>query len=115
MKIKVNFLSAVLIILLIITGCKKDSDTTTATNPPANEVWIQNMAFNPSSITVPVNTTVKWTNKDGTTHTVTSNTTLFNSGNLGNGATFSFKFTTAGTFPYHCTIHSSMTASVIVQ
>jgi plastocyanin len=32
-----------------------------------------------------------------------------------NGATFGFTFTKAGTFAYHCSIHPSMTATVVVQ
>jgi len=44
-------------------------------------------------------------------------TTLeLNSANLGHGAVYSHTFPmTAKTYPYHCKIHSSMTASVIVS
>src|SRR5262245_7193502 len=35
-----------------------------------------------------------------------------NSGNIGSGGTFPHTFMTAGTFGYHCTIHSGMTGSV---
>ena len=104
---------------LVIAGCKKDEEdkpsTPSSSGPGANEVWIQSMAFNPGSITVTVNTTVTWTNKDGVAHTVTSNTGLFDSGTMNNGATYSHQFTTAGTYPYHCTPHPSMTATVTVQ
>ena len=81
----------------------------------ANEVIIQGMAFSPQTITVAVNTTVKWTNNDAISHTVTSDTGLFNSGTLAPAGTFSFQFTAAGTFTYHCSIHTDMTATVIVQ
>ena len=83
--------------------------------PGVNEVWIQGMAFNPATITVSVGTTIVWTNKDAVTHNVTSNPVLFSSGAMSNGATFSYKFATAGTFSYICTIHPSMTASVTVN
>jgi plastocyanin len=38
-----------------------------------------------------------------------------NSPNLSNGAVFTHTFASAGTFPYHCKIHSSMTSTVTVQ
>ncbi len=107
------------IIAAIMSGCQKESDTNNpggnpggTPGPGATEVFIQGLAFNPSSITVAANTTVTWTNKDGVSHTVTSNTGLFDSGLIGTNGTFSFKFTAAGTYPYHCTPHPSMTATV---
>ena len=83
--------------------------------PPANEVYIQGMAFYPAAISVAVGTTVKWTNKDAITHTVTSDTKVFDSGAVGGGATYSYTFSTAGIYPYHCTIHPSMMATVTVN
>lgn len=106
-----------LIAILGFTGCSKDTSNTdnNSPTPEANEVWIQGMAFNPSTITVTVGTTVKWTNKDSASHTVTSDTGLFDSGSIANSATYTFTFTTAGTYQYHCTIHPTMTAKVVVQ
>lgn len=83
-------------------------------SPGTNEVWIQGMAFNPSSITVKEGTTITWTNKDGTAHTVTSDANLFNSGEISSTKTYTYTFLTAGTYQYHCSIHPSMTAKVIV-
>jgi plastocyanin len=97
------------------TSYGSDVTFTTATPQAANEVFIQGMAFSPQTLTVSVNTTVKWTNHDAITHTVTSDTNLFSSGNIAAGSTYSFQFTTPGTFPYHCSIHPDMTATVIVQ
>ena len=88
---------------------------TTSNAQASNEVSIQGMAFNPQTLTVSVNTTVKWTNNDAISHTVTSDTNLFNSGTLSPGGTFSFQFTSAGTFKYHCSIHPDMTATITVQ
>jgi hypothetical protein len=105
---------AVPVLLFIIIGisgsCKKISDM-----PGPNEVFIQGKAFDPGSITVAANTTVTWTNKDGVAHTVTSNTGLFDSGTINADGNWSHLFSTAGTFPYHCTIHPSMTGTVIVN
>jgi len=86
------------------------------TTPGANEVWIQSsMAFDPSTITVTTGTTITWTNKDAIGHSVTSDNGVFDSGILNPNETFSYTFNTAGTFAYHCKVHSSMTASVIVK
>jgi plastocyanin len=110
------------ILFFVLTGllsaCKKEksnNNSSSSSGPGASEVWMQNNAFTPASITVPVNTTVKWTNKDGTAHTVTSTAGVFDSGNIANAGAFSYQFTSAGTYPYKCTIHSGMTGSVIVQ
>jgi plastocyanin len=80
----------------------------------AATVTIDNFAFSPQSLQVKVGTTVTWTNNQGTTHTVTSDTGEWDSGNLSQGKSFSFTFTKAGTFAYHCAIHSSMTGTVEV-
>ena len=71
--------------------------------------------FNPGQLTTTVGSTVVWTNMDNEAHTTTSNTGLWNSNNVGASSTFSFQFTTTGTFPYRCTIHANMTGTVIVQ
>ena len=73
--------------------------------------------FTPDTITVVlgVNNTVVWTNDDTAPHTVTANNGAFTSGNLAPGQTFSFTFTTPGTYTYHCTYHPWMVATVIVK
>lgn len=89
---------------------------TTVAAPPANEVWIESYAFSPDTIRVTAGTTIKWTNKDAVAHTVTSTTAIFDSGTIaGSGGTYSLQFNTAGTFPYICTFHPTMTGTVIVQ
>jgi plastocyanin len=112
-------LGVVLAVLSISNSCTKSSTDPTggggSNQPGANEVWLQNRAFTPASITVAVGTTVKWTNKDSYTHNVTSSTAVFNSGSMGNGAIFTFQFTAAGTYPYTCTLHPGMAGTVIVQ
>jgi len=80
-------------------------------------VSIVDFAFTPSTITVPVGTTVRWTNNGNAPHTVTSTSSsrAFDSGTLNSGDTFQHTFTTAGQFPYRCNIHPSMTGMVIVE
>jgi plastocyanin len=88
---------------------------TKGTGPGMNEVWMQDMAFTPVTITVAPGTTIRWTNKDQAVHTVTSDGGIFDSGSLGNGGTFSWQFNDLGSFTYHCKFHSMMTGTVIVK
>jgi len=70
--------------------------------------------FSPEDLTVNVGDTVTWTNNDDSAHTVTAENGQFNSGNMGEGATWSYTFTEAGTYDYKCNYHSSMTGAVTV-
>lgn len=105
----------VLGLIMVNCGCTKSACEMQPSAQGANEVWIQNTAFNPSTITVSINTTIKWTNKDGFPHTVTSDSGWFDSGAINSNATFSRQFTSSGTFAYHCSIHPGMLAKVIVH
>jgi plastocyanin len=72
-------------------------------------------AYAPNPITVPVGSTVTWTNNDAITHTSTSNTNAWSSGNIGPGGTFSTTLATAGSYQYHCAIHPGMVGTITVQ
>ncbi len=108
------------------SGCSKDSSNPSYASPtpaptpvPAssNTVVMSNMTFSPATITVPVGTTVTWKNDDGYAHTSTSDTGVWDTGNMAAGASTVTTFSKAGTFPYHCTYHASMgmKGTVIVQ
>lgn len=90
---------------------------TTAGAASAQAISItESFAFSPATLTVPVGTTVNWKNVSHTAHTVTSTDGLtFDSGILASGDNFSFTFRKAGSYPYHCDIHPSMTATIIVE
>ena len=81
------------------------------------EVKIDNFSFGPVTLTVPVGTTVTWTNRDDIPHTVvsTDDPKTFKSKVLDTDEKFSFTFSKAGTYPYFCAIHPKMTGKVIVQ
>jgi plastocyanin len=86
--------------------------------PPSGQVEnaaveISGFAFKPASVTVKAGATVTWTNKDSTQHTIKSD--AFNSDTLSTDQSFSFKFDTPGTYGYSCSIHPSMTGTVIVE
>lgn len=80
-------------------------------------VSIQNFAFigpngSDGNVTIPVNTTVVWTNRDPFAHTVMHDapTPLFDSGNLATNDTYAFTFAQPGRFPYHCMLHPTLAA-----
>jgi plastocyanin len=83
--------------------------------PETAEVKIDNFSFGPAALTVPVGTTVSWTNRDDIPHTVVSTDAVFKSKALDTDEKFSFTFSKAGSYPYFCSIHPKMTGKVIVQ
>jgi len=77
-------------------------------------VTVADMAFSPASVTVGLGERVTWTFRDSVAHTTTSDQGFWDSGTKSGGATYSRAFTSAGTFAYHCTIHSMMRGKVAV-
>jgi plastocyanin len=87
-----------------------------AGTPQPNQVFIENFAFQPVSLTVPVGAEVTWFNHDDVPHTVTSRDAgLFSSQALDTNDQFSHRFDAAGTYAYYCEIHPIMNGTVIVQ
>ena len=81
----------------------------------ATSVAIKDFAFNPATTTASAGGKVTWTNNDTTAHTVTFDDGSADSGNIAPSSTFDHTFATAGTFAYHCTIHSQMKGTVTVS
>ena len=72
------------------------------------DVSIIDNKFIPENLAIAPGDTVKWTQNGSTDHTVTAdNGILFNSGEIGPAATFSYTFPTAGRFGYYCQLHGS--------
>ncbi|HUZ78377.1 MAG TPA: cupredoxin domain-containing protein [Chloroflexota bacterium] len=88
--------------------------TPSGTPAPPNTVRITDFAFTPPSLTVKVGTSVIWTNLGPSNHTVTSNDGLFDSKVVQRNGTFTYTFSKAGTYAYHCQIHPTMNGTVIV-
>ena len=123
-------LVTIVTMFILIAGCTSYTPpatppATTQTQAPGTPgtptITIQNFAFSPAAITVPRGTTITWVNQDSAGHTIVSDAqgsvaqgALFTSNALGNGATYSFKFDNPGTYAYHCSIHPTMKATVIV-
>lgn len=113
--------------LLTIGGCKSGDGGTSSYSPTSpsptpsptpsapNTVAMSGMAFSPATITVAKNTTITWQNNDSMAHTSTSDSGLWDTGNMAPGASTTTTFANAGTFTYHCTYHSGMKGTIIVQ
>lgn len=112
---------------LVVAAACSSSNTPTGNGgtPGANEVWMQNTAFNPTTRTVAAGTNVTFLNKDGFTHTTNSSSvpngaSQWSSGNVAGGGTYGpLAFTVPGTYQYYCSIHgaagSGMHGTIVVQ
>jgi len=100
-----------------LTGCSSGGAKKAGATGPAkstNSIHIKNFKFVPAVITVKAGTVVTWTNTDDVMHSATADDKSFDSDLLGKGKSYSFTFTKAGTYSFHCTPHQYMTGKVIV-
>jgi plastocyanin len=88
---------------------------TVAAQDATNVITIDNFTFTPKELTVAVGTTVKWVNHDDIPHTVANKDKAFRSQALDTDDSYSFTFTSAGTFDYFCGLHPHMVGKVIVK
>ncbi|MEX2585030.1 MAG: cupredoxin domain-containing protein, partial [Balneolaceae bacterium] len=77
-------------------------------------VVMQNHYYSPETLEVPTGTTVTWTNRNGTNHSVTSEDDLFNA-TVSPDDSYNYTFDEAGTFDYYCTFHPDMTGTIEVN
>ena len=83
-------------------------------------VYMRHELFSPMRIQVVLGATVTWTNQDTVAHNVTltpvvmSSSNTWESGLLSPGQSFSYTFTSQGTFQYHCQEDPGMAGVVIV-
>ena len=122
-----------LVLALSMNGCSDDvvTNTTPPPNQPGTSPSNTSMsvavsipqgaqglgpnAFGTNPLNVMAGAEVTWTNNDSIPHTVTSDTGEFDSNTLEPGQTFSHTFDNAGTFPYHCQIHPTMSGTIQVN
>ena len=83
---------------------------------PASAVAIHNFTFGPQSLTVKAGTTVTWINKDDIPHGIASSNNAFTrSKALDTDDSYSFTFTTPGTYQYFCYVHPHMVGTIVVE
>ena len=105
-------------VLATVAGVSAGSPANEATPKAADgpmQVKIDNFTFAPDALTVPVNSTVTWVNKDDIPHVIASSDGVFKSKALDTDQKYSYTFTKAGTYPYYCSIHPKMVGKVVVQ
>ncbi len=119
--------ACVLLLVLSASACGSSTAESAGTNPPdtattdasstvaGDAVSIDDFAFSPASLTVKAGSTVTWTNKQSSPHTVTADDNSFDSKSIAENESFTQTFDTPGTFTYHCSIHPDMTASITVE
>src|SRR5262245_16159671 len=116
-------LALALIAAVFASACGSSSmpSTPSPSNPATPQsglvtVHILNSQFTPNPVTVKVGSQVNWKNDDNIDHTATSDTGMFDDfvdKMSAHGAPVTMS--TAGTFAYHCKIHSNMKATIVVQ
>jgi plastocyanin len=99
----------------VLVACKKNNSGPNNNTSGTSHIDIQNMQFSPASTSVTKGNSITWENKDNVSHTVTANDGSFDSGEIKPGTEYSHTFNSTGTFSYHCTYHSSMKGSVVVN
>jgi len=112
------FVACLVLGLALVAGITRSGHFHTSAQG-ANQVTITNFKFEPKTLTVNEGDTVTWNNKEGL-HTVKSDMDVFVSKNLKAGEGFSYQFTKAGKYPYHCAFHGSkggddMTGTIVVK
>jgi amicyanin len=86
------------------------------TTPQSIAVSIDNFTFTPPTLTVKAGTTVTWTNKDDIPHGIAATNNAFTrSKALDTDDSYSFTFTTPGTYQYFCYIHPHMVGTIVVE
>ncbi len=116
-----------LAIVLLVSACggsSNNNDSTPAAQQPSkpaastggsDTVTIQDFKFLPANLTVKAGAKVTVTNSDSTTHTATADGGAFDTGDLNPGASKTITLGKAGTYPYHCQIHSFMKGTIVVS
>ena len=113
--------------VLVLSACSSDKGgsggssygsptTTTTTGAPATGSTVTAKDFSLSSLTVKSGSTVTFENTGNATHTMTADDGAFDSGRVAPGSSATITApTAAGSYPFHCAIHSSMTATLTVE
>jgi plastocyanin len=106
----------VAVIAVLVTGVSSGNGGVAArAGAPADAVAIKNFTFSPNPITVKAGAPITVVNEDNVTHTLSANGGAFNTGDLGGGRRDRITAASAGTYAYHCEIHTFMTGTVRVS
>src|ERR1700688_3720388 len=105
----------ILIAMLLLSPALPQVKANDQPSAGSADIRIDNFSFGPQTVTVPVGTTVTWTNRDDIPHTVVSTDGVFKSKVRDTDEKFSYTFTKPGTYSYVCSVHRKMTGTVVVK
>ena len=81
----------------------------------AHAVTIEDMRYNPQTLTVHRGDRITWVNKDLVPHTVTATDGRFDSHPIAPGGSWTYVARKAGEYDYVCTLHVTMKGKVLVR
>jgi plastocyanin len=81
----------------------------------SHTVTIENVQYNPVSLTGWRGERIVWVNKDLFPHTVTATDKAFDSGSIDVSKSWTFLAKKPGTFSYSCTFHPTMKGTIEVK
>jgi plastocyanin/uncharacterized protein YegJ (DUF2314 family) len=93
----------------------KTKSETTEAEPKNYNISIEDFKYTPGTLTIPVGSTITFTNNDDVEHTVTAKDGSFDSGLFGKGEIKKITFSKAGEYTIYCKPHTFMTAKIIVE
>ena len=104
-------------VMSMVASCVSGASTpgSTQSNSYQYSVTIQNSSYQTEKLTIPLGSTVTWTNKDSYNHTVTSIDNVFDSGEIASGGTYSYRFDQTGTYGYFCKLHFQLNPTLKAQ
>jgi plastocyanin len=106
---------------LLLAACGSSTPTmsgsaATSASSSGSSITISNFMFMPMSLSISPGATVKVTNKDSATHTLTATGGQFDTGNITQNQTKTFKAPSKpGTYHYICNIHQYMMGTIVVK
>jgi plastocyanin len=129
-------LFAATMLTLVLAACGSSSSSTAPTGAPAASaaapsaaaaacavsttagtvaVAIKDFAFSPAQVSAKVGDVIAFSNGDSTAHTATLDDGSCTTGDIAPGTTSALVITAPGTYPFHCSIHTSMKGTITVS
>jgi plastocyanin len=113
-------------LVVMLASCSTGGTSATATSAAGSKagansaggrsITIHNFMFSPATLTVPPGATVKVTNMDQVTHTLTASKGEFNTGDISPGQSKTFTAPMVpGRYGYICSIHQYMSGTIVVS
>jgi plastocyanin len=103
--------SAACVVLALVPA----ASSCTAAAPATHTVTVENMAFNPASLTVKRGDRIVWVNKDLFPHTATAARKGFDSGEIAAQSSWTYVADGSGEYAYLCSYHPTMKATLVVR